>query len=50
MSYTMLAWINCFSLQVVSPEFTFYDGTKSSLDDSSYGEKLLRAKMDLSFM
>ncbi|CAK7326271.1 unnamed protein product [Dovyalis caffra] len=39
-----------FEAQVVSPEFTFYDGTKSSLDDSSYGEKLLRAKMDLSFM
>ncbi|XP_059643008.1 uncharacterized protein LOC132284858 [Cornus florida] len=36
--------------QVVSPEFTFYDSTKSSLDDSSHGEKLLRAKMDLSFM
>ncbi|XP_059444630.1 uncharacterized protein LOC132176414 [Corylus avellana] len=39
-----------FETQVVSPEFTFYDGTKSSLDDSSYGEKLLRAKLDLSFM
>ncbi|KAH8501006.1 hypothetical protein H0E87_016007 [Populus deltoides] len=39
-----------FESQVVFPEFTFYDGTKSSLDDSSYGEKLLRAKMDLSFM
>ncbi|KAL5782083.1 hypothetical protein ACOSP7_007112 [Xanthoceras sorbifolium] len=39
-----------FETQVVSPEFTFYDGTKSSLDDSSYSEKLLRAKMDLSFM
>lgn len=39
-----------FEAQVVSPEFTFFDGTKSSLDDSSYGEKLLRAKMDLSFM
>ncbi|KAJ8767440.1 hypothetical protein K2173_017484 [Erythroxylum novogranatense] len=39
-----------FEAQVVSPEFTFYDGTKSSLDDSLYGEKLLRAKMDLSFM
>ncbi|XP_048235070.1 uncharacterized protein LOC8261314 isoform X2 [Ricinus communis] len=39
-----------FEAQVVSPEFTFYDGTKSSLDDSSYSEKLLRAKMDLSFM
>ncbi|KAK1591812.1 hypothetical protein Q3G72_014066 [Acer saccharum] len=39
-----------FEAQVVSPEFTFYDGTKSSLDDSSYSEKLVRAKMDLSFM
>ncbi|XVE82332.1 hypothetical protein DITRI_Ditri15bG0139900 [Diplodiscus trichospermus] len=39
-----------FEAQVVSPEFTFYDGTKSYLDDSSYGEKLLRAKMDLNFM
>ncbi|CAN1281796.1 Intermembrane lipid transfer protein vps13A [Linum perenne] len=39
-----------FEAQVVSPELTFYDSTKSSLDDSSYGEKLLRAKMDLSFM
>lgn len=50
MSYIVLVWINCFFLQVVSPEFTFYDGTKSSLDDLPYGEKLLRAKMDLSFM
>ncbi|PON64877.1 Phosphatidylinositol-4, 5-bisphosphate phosphodiesterase gamma [Parasponia andersonii] len=39
-----------FETLVVSPEFTFYDGTKSSLNDSSYGEKLLRAKLDLSFM
>ncbi|XP_057959044.1 uncharacterized protein LOC131151699 [Malania oleifera] len=39
-----------FEAQVVSPEFTFYDSTKSFLDDSSHGEKLLRAKMDLSFM
>lgn len=39
-----------FETQVVSPEFTFYDGTKSSLDDSVCGEKLLRAKLDLSFM
>ncbi|KAK8983318.1 hypothetical protein V6N11_073414 [Hibiscus sabdariffa] len=39
-----------FKGQVVSPEFTFFDGTKSYLDDSSYGEKLLRAKMDLNFM
>ncbi|WVZ12338.1 hypothetical protein V8G54_016868 [Vigna mungo] len=35
---------------VVSAEFTFYDGTKSFLDNSSYGEKLVRAKLDLSFM
>ncbi|KAL2906379.1 putative vacuolar protein sorting-associated protein 13F [Bienertia sinuspersici] len=35
---------------VVSPELTFYDGTKSSLDDSPYSEKLVRAKFDLSFM
>ncbi|MCH83190.1 calcium-dependent lipid-binding family protein, partial [Trifolium medium] len=35
---------------VVSSEFTFYDGTKSFLDDSSYSEKLIRAKLDLSFM
>ncbi|XWS14258.1 hypothetical protein CRYUN_Cryun36dG0107400 [Craigia yunnanensis] len=39
-----------FEAQVVSPEFTFFDGTKSYLDDSSYGEQLLRAKMDLNFM
>ncbi|XP_022721975.1 uncharacterized protein LOC111279261 isoform X3 [Durio zibethinus] len=39
-----------FEAQVVSPEFTFFDGTKSCLDNSSYGEKLLRAKMDLNFM
>ncbi|KAJ0034329.1 hypothetical protein Pint_24264 [Pistacia integerrima] len=39
-----------FEAQVVSPELIFYDGTKSSLDDSSYCEKLLRAKMDVSFM
>ncbi|KAK8671255.1 hypothetical protein V6N13_037855 [Hibiscus sabdariffa] len=39
-----------FEAQVVSPEFTFFDGTKSYLDDSSYGEKLLRAKLDLNFM
>lgn len=36
--------------QVVSPEFTFYDSSKSFLDDSSHGEKLLRAKTDVSFM
>ncbi|KAF5202036.1 Vacuolar protein sorting-associated protein 13c [Thalictrum thalictroides] len=39
-----------FEAQVVSPEFTFYDSAKLSLDDSLHGEKLLRAKMDLSFM
>ncbi|XP_010524589.1 PREDICTED: uncharacterized protein LOC104802610 [Tarenaya hassleriana] len=39
-----------FEAQVVSPEFTFFDGTKSSLDDSSSVEKLLRVKMDFSFM
>ncbi|KAH6816807.1 calcium-dependent lipid-binding family protein [Perilla frutescens var. frutescens] len=39
-----------FEAQVVSPEFTFYDSSKSFLDDSSHGEKLLRAKMDVSFM
>ncbi|GAB2300237.1 hypothetical protein Dimus_034275 [Dionaea muscipula] len=39
-----------FEAQVVSPELTFYDGTKSSQLDSSHGEKLLRAKFDLSFM
>ncbi|KAK7363427.1 hypothetical protein VNO77_05570 [Canavalia gladiata] len=39
-----------FETQVVSSEFTFYDGTKSFLDDTSYGEKLIRAKLDLSFM
>uniref|UniRef100_A0A175YPS3 Uncharacterized protein n=1 Tax=Daucus carota subsp. sativus TaxID=79200 RepID=A0A175YPS3_DAUCS len=39
-----------FEAQVVSPEFTFFDSSKSSLDDSIYGEKLLRAKLDFSFM
>ncbi|XP_052204938.1 uncharacterized protein LOC127809843 isoform X2 [Diospyros lotus] len=39
-----------FEAQVVSPEFTFYDSSKSSLDDSFYGEKLLRARLDFSFM
>ncbi|GAB2216278.1 hypothetical protein Droror1_Dr00024048 [Drosera rotundifolia] len=39
-----------FEAQVISPELTFYDGTKSSQLDSSQGEKLLRAKFDLSFM
>lgn len=37
-------------MQVVSPEFTFYDGSKLSSDSSLQVEKLLRAKMDLSFM
>ncbi|KAE9602547.1 putative vacuolar protein sorting-associated protein [Lupinus albus] len=39
-----------FETQVVSSELTFYDGSNSFLDDSSYGEKLIRAKLDLSFM
>ncbi|CAI9779714.1 unnamed protein product [Fraxinus pennsylvanica] len=39
-----------FEAQVVSPEFTFYDSSKSLLDDSTLGENLLRAKMDFSFM
>ncbi|KAI3834068.1 hypothetical protein MKX03_035864 [Papaver bracteatum] len=39
-----------FEAQAVSPEFTFYDSSKSSLDDSSHCEKLLRVKMNLSFM
>ncbi|XP_058093613.1 uncharacterized protein LOC131239768 [Magnolia sinica] len=39
-----------FEAQVVSPEFTFYDSTKLSSDDFLHGEKLLRAKLDLSFM
>ncbi|OVA16691.1 Peroxin/Ferlin domain [Macleaya cordata] len=39
-----------FEAQAVSPEFTFYDSTKSSMDDSSHCEKLLRVKMNLSFM
>ncbi|XP_019431159.1 PREDICTED: uncharacterized protein LOC109338390 isoform X1 [Lupinus angustifolius] len=39
-----------FETQVVSSELTFYDGSKSFLDDTSYGEKLIRAKLDLSFM
>ncbi|KAF6156506.1 hypothetical protein GIB67_011307 [Kingdonia uniflora] len=56
---SVLTFIDCasdpmrsitFEAQVVSPEFTFYDSTKSSLDDSFHGEKFLRAKMDLSFM
>ncbi|XP_038986983.1 uncharacterized protein LOC103722332 isoform X2 [Phoenix dactylifera] len=39
-----------FEAQIVSPEFTFYDCSKLSMDDSLHIEKLLRAKMDLSFM
>ncbi|CAE5959607.1 unnamed protein product [Arabidopsis arenosa] len=39
-----------FEAQIVSPEFTFFDGTKSSLDDSSAVEKLLRVKLDFNFM
>jgi hypothetical protein len=38
------------NVQVVSPEFTFYDSSKLSMDDSLHIEKLLRAKMDFSFM
>jgi vacuolar protein sorting-associated protein 13A/C len=38
------------NIQVVSPEFTFYDSSKLSMDDSLHIEKLLRAKMDFSFM
>ncbi|CAA6659805.1 unnamed protein product [Spirodela intermedia] len=37
-------------MQVVSPEFTFYDSTKLFMDDSLLVEKLLRAKLDLNFM
>ncbi|KAL6841988.1 hypothetical protein ACP4OV_028188 [Aristida adscensionis] len=39
-----------FEAQVISPEFTFYDSSKLSMDDSLHIEKLLRAKMDFSFM
>ncbi|XP_020520361.1 uncharacterized protein LOC18430003 [Amborella trichopoda] len=39
-----------FEAQIVSPEFIFYDSTKRSFDDALHGEKLLRAKMDVSFM
>uniref|UniRef100_A0ACD5YZI2 Uncharacterized protein n=1 Tax=Avena sativa TaxID=4498 RepID=A0ACD5YZI2_AVESA len=39
-----------FEAQVVSPEFVFYDSSKLSMDDSLHVEKLLRAKMDFSFM
>ena len=38
------------NVQVVSPEFIFYDSSKLSMDDSLHIEKLLRAKMDFSFM
>lgn len=47
---TSLLLTKLSSSQVVSPEFTFYDSSKSFLDDSSHGEKLLRAKTDISFM
>lgn len=39
-----------FEAQVVSPEFTFYDSSRASIDGSFHAEKLLRARMDLSFM
>ncbi|KAJ1696999.1 hypothetical protein LUZ63_005511 [Rhynchospora breviuscula] len=39
-----------FEAQVVSPEFTFYDSSKLLIDDSLQFEKLLRAKLDFSFM
>ncbi|KAL7618287.1 hypothetical protein Lser_V15G01600 [Lactuca serriola] len=39
-----------FEAQVVSPEFTFYDSSKPSVDGSFSAEKLLRVRMDLSFM
>nr|XP_043635621.1 uncharacterized protein LOC122606820 [Erigeron canadensis] len=39
-----------FEAQVVSPEFTFYDSSRSSIDGSYHAEKLLRVRMDLSFM
>ncbi|KAK3157946.1 hypothetical protein QOZ80_2AG0130600 [Eleusine coracana subsp. coracana] len=39
-----------FEAQVISPELTFYDSSKLSMDDSLHVEKLLRAKMDFSFM
>ena len=42
--------ISLKNVQVVSPEFTFYDSSKLSMDDSLHIEKLLRAKMDFSFM
>ncbi|XP_078179744.1 uncharacterized protein LOC144573852 isoform X2 [Carex rostrata] len=39
-----------FEAQIVSPEFTFYDSSKLLTDDSLQFEKLLRAKLDFSFM
>ncbi|KAD5802908.1 hypothetical protein E3N88_14268 [Mikania micrantha] len=39
-----------FEAQVVSPEFTFYDSSRSSIDGFFHAEKLLRARMDLSIM
>ncbi|XP_073012998.1 uncharacterized protein [Typha latifolia] len=39
-----------FEAQVVSPEFTFYESSKLLMDDTWDIEKLLRAKMDFSFM
>jgi hypothetical protein len=39
-----------WDVQVISPELTFYDSSKLSMDDSLHIEKLLRAKMDFSFM
>ncbi|CAL9040995.1 unnamed protein product [Musa banksii] len=38
-----------FEAQIISSEFTFYDSSKL-YNDSLHVEKLLRAKMDLSFM
>ncbi|CAN6447305.1 unnamed protein product [Victoria cruziana] len=44
--------VNCFTFeaQVISPEFTFYDSTNISMNDSLQCEKFLRAKMDINFM
>ncbi|KAJ3675683.1 hypothetical protein LUZ60_004725 [Juncus effusus] len=39
-----------FEAQIVSPELTFYDSSKLLIDDSLNIEKLLRAKLDFSFM
>ncbi|KAL0925485.1 hypothetical protein M5K25_003821 [Dendrobium thyrsiflorum] len=38
------------NVQVVSPEFTFYDSSKLALDNPLHLEKLLRARLDLRFM